>query len=102
MRNADRNLKANVQNILYLQTTGFVQETEIYLVEYVRIPLQPSPVWEQFDCSSQILQMMTVLVDKLLKMQIVECNSVVGWIFGQQIKPHFLRYFDMVTVLRLE
>ena len=35
---------------------------------------------------------MVVLVDKLLKTQIVDCSSVANWLFSADMAPDFTRY----------
>lgn len=43
-------------------------------------------------------QMMVVLVDKLLKTQIVECSSVINWIFSNEMRQDF-NYFYVWEIL---
>ena len=41
------------------------------------------------DC---LLQMLVVLVDKLIRMQIVECSAVVNWLLSRKMAPEFMRW----------
>lgn len=43
-------------------------------------------VWELWQRHSQ---MVCVLVDKMLKTQIVECSAVATWLFSKEMAPHF-------------
>ncbi|XP_064607939.1 nuclear cap-binding protein subunit 1-like [Liolophura sinensis] len=38
-------------------------------------------------------QMMVVLVDKMLKTQIVECSAVANWLFSNEMQPQFTRFY---------
>ena len=42
-------------------------------------------------CSLLSFQMMVVLVDKLLKTQIVEPSAVANWLFSSEMQPEFTK-----------
>lgn len=44
-----------------------------------------------FDLWSANQQMLTVLIDKMLKTQIIECSSVANWIFSKEMIPEFTK-----------
>ena len=46
-----------------------------------------------FDLWSSHHQMMVVLVDKLLKTQIVECSAVANWIFSKEMVSEFTKLY---------
>lgn len=44
-----------------------------------------------FSCWKSNQQMLMILTDKLLKMQIIDCSSVVGWLFDEKMWPEHNR-----------
>lgn len=46
-----------------------------------------------------LLQMMVVLVDKLLKTQIVEPSAVANWLFSSEMQPEFTKYAGFMLSL---
>uniref|UniRef100_T1JFR4 MIF4G-like type 2 domain-containing protein n=1 Tax=Strigamia maritima TaxID=126957 RepID=T1JFR4_STRMM len=46
-----------------------------------------------FELWRQHQQMMTILVDKMLKTQIVECFAVANWIFSKEMVPEFTKIY---------
>ncbi|XP_050538611.1 nuclear cap-binding protein subunit 1 isoform X2 [Daktulosphaira vitifoliae] len=46
-----------------------------------------------FDLWSANQQMLTVLIDKMLKTQIIECSSVANWIFSREMVPEFTKLY---------
>lgn len=46
-----------------------------------------------FDLWSADQQMLTVLIDKMLKTQIIECSSVANWIFSKDMIPEFTKLY---------
>ncbi|VVC44097.1 Hypothetical protein CINCED_3A017899 [Cinara cedri] len=46
-----------------------------------------------FDLWSADQQMLTVLIDKMLKTQIIECSSVANWIFSKEMIPDFTKLY---------
>ena len=43
------------------------------------------------DTSRFLFQMMVVVVDKMLKVQIVECSNVANWLFSQEMSQDFTK-----------
>ena len=39
------------------------------------------------------MQMLVVLIDKLLKTQIVECAAVANWVFSKEMVPEFTKCY---------
>jgi nuclear cap-binding protein subunit 1 len=46
-----------------------------------------------FDVWKQDSQMLSVVVDMLLKYQIVECGAVANWVFIKEMQPEFMRIY---------
>ncbi|KAL4123020.1 hypothetical protein QTP88_015252 [Uroleucon formosanum] len=46
-----------------------------------------------FELWSADQQMLTVLIDKMLKTQIIECSSVANWIFSKDMIPEFTKLY---------
>ncbi|XP_025418867.1 nuclear cap-binding protein subunit 1 [Sipha flava] len=46
-----------------------------------------------FNLWSADQQMLTVLIDKMLKTQIIECSSVANWIFSKEMIPEFTKLY---------
>jgi nuclear cap-binding protein subunit 1 len=44
-----------------------------------------------FDLWNADQQMLTVLIDKMLKTQIIECSSVANWIFSKEMTSQFTK-----------
>lgn len=37
-------------------------------------------------------QFMLVLIDKLVRMQVIDCSAVVNWLFSKDVKENFTKY----------
>lgn len=37
-------------------------------------------------------QFMLVLIDKLVRMQLIDCSAVVNWLFSKDVKDNFTKY----------
>lgn len=35
---------------------------------------------------------MVVLIDKLVRMQVIDCSAVVNWLFSKDMKDNFTKY----------
>ena len=46
-----------------------------------------------FDLWKNHQQMMVVLVDKMLKTQIIECSAVANWIFSKEMLSEFTKLY---------
>ena len=46
-----------------------------------------------FDMWKTHQQMMVVLVDKLLKTQIIQCSAVANWLFSKEMVPEFTKLY---------
>ena len=46
----------------------------------------------QFE-NCRTFQMMVVIIDKLLKTQIIECSAVASWIFSPEMTSELTRYY---------
>lgn len=65
----------------YLQTIADSEEAQICLLHNL------------FELWGTHQQMMCVLVDKLLKTQIVECSAVATWIFSKEMNSEFTKMY---------
>ena len=44
------------------------------------------------DGTSFYLKMLSIVVDKLIRLQIINCSTVVNWIFSKEMNSEFERY----------
>ena len=42
--------------------------------------------------------MLTIIIDKLLKTQVVECAAVANWLFSAEMSHDFTRFYFFFTV----
>lgn len=54
-----------------------------------------------FEVFKQDSQMLSIVVDLLLKYQIVECASVANWVFTKEMQPEFMKYFSFIISLEV-
>lgn len=50
-------------------------------------------VLRQFFLTLVFVQMLVVLIDKMLKTQIVECAAVANWVFSKEMVPEFTKCY---------
>ena len=39
-------------------------------------------------------QMMLIVIDKMVKLQYIQCSTVVNWIFSKEMESEFMRYIQ--------
>lgn len=67
--------------ILFLQTIADSEEAQICILHNL------------FELWRNHRQMLCVLVDKLLKTQIVECSAVATWVFSKEMTSEFTKMY---------
>lgn len=67
--------------VLFVQTIAESEEAQICLLHNL------------YELWSNHQQMMVVLIDKLLKTQIVECSAVATWIFSKEMNNDFTKMY---------
>ena len=48
-----------------------------------------------------VLQMLAIVVDKLIRLQIINCSTVINWIFSKEMVPDFSRFVRSVVSYQL-
>ena len=79
---------------MYLMVNGFMFQTLAESEEaQICVLRNLFSLWQNHQ------QMICVLIDKMLKLQIVECSAVANWIFSREMQTEFTKYVSFILFL---